>query len=385
MAAGDDVRARHPWLEPCQDLIGATLIATCIAANVALAFAFARGAIGWAPTIVLAALAQSILHEVEHDLIHGCYFLKRFGPGAVNAALAAVYACRLSTINPWSRRRLHVNHHVASGTKADLEERAITNGQPWGPFRLLVTGDNALAVLLRPMASLRELRDYVRTLPEADPEVNPDSYLRARAILLALNAGGYIPGGVLHYGLWYAFLADAVVKAAFGGAGILGVGTAAFTIARVYAAAFGAPNFLRTFCLHFVSSNVHYVGIGRGDVLNQTQVLTTPLFWPFQLFCFNFGGTHAIHHFVVRDTFYIRQAIASTVLPVMKANGVRFNDLGTFARANRLPPADAKKVACFVAVFFFFFFVCREFFFLFRGATRAAFPFAPLFFFVLLG
>jgi len=40
---------------------------------------------------------------------------------------------------------------------------------------------------------------------------------------------------------------------------------------------------------------------------------------------------------VVRDPFYIRQAIAPRVLPIMKAHGVRFNDLGTFWRANRVP------------------------------------------------
>jgi fatty acid desaturase len=339
---GDALRARHPWLEPAQDAIGAALIAVCVATNVAVAVGFAKGAVGWPVAIVVAAFAQSILHEIEHDLIHGCYFLKRFGPSSVNAALAVVYACRLSTINPWSRRKLHINHHVASGTRADLEERAITNGQPWGPFRLLLTGDNALAVALRPMASLREFRDYVRTLPEADAVTNPKHYLRVRAVLLAYNAGGYFPFGAAHYGAWYAFLVDAALKAAGLPAGLLGAGTAAAAAARVYAAAFAAPNFMRTFCLHFVSSNVHYVGIGRGDVMNQTQVLTSPIFYPFQLFCFNFGGTHAIHHFVVRDPFYIRQAIAGRVLPVMRANGVRFNDFGTFARANRLPGADAK-------------------------------------------
>ena len=340
VAAGDDLRSRHPWLEPAQDAIGLALILGGIAINVGVAVAFARGAIGWLPSILIAAFVQSILHEVEHDLIHGCYFLRRCGPAAVNAALAAVYTCRLSTINPWSRRKLHINHHVASGTKADLEERAITNGQPWSLVRLLLTGDNALAVMLRPMASLRELRDYVRTVPEADPCVNPAGFLAARSRMLIANAGGYVPGGVIHYGIWYAALVDAAATAAgvalFGAPGVLGGGGVA-AFARIYAAAFGAPNFLRTFCLHFISSNVHYVGIGRGDVLNQTQVLTTPLLAPFQAFCFNFGGTHAIHHFVVRDTFYIRQAIAPTVLPVMRANGVRFNDLGTFARANRLP------------------------------------------------
>lgn len=34
------------------------------------------------------------------------------------------------------------------------------------------------------------------------------------------------------------------------------------------------PNLLRTFCLHFISSNIHYHGdVAEGDVLRQTQVI----------------------------------------------------------------------------------------------------------------
>ncbi|RZL06584.1 MAG: hypothetical protein EOP40_17435, partial [Rubrivivax sp.] len=57
--------------------------------------------------------------------------------------------------------------------------------------------------------------------------------------------------------------------------------------------------------------------------------------WPFQLFCCNFGSTHAIHHFVVKEPFYVRQLTAPVAHRVMREAGVRFNDLGTFARANR--------------------------------------------------
>ena len=67
----------------------------------------------------------------------------------------------------------------------------------------------------------------------------------------------------------------------------------------------------------------------------QTQVLNAKRFLPFQLFCFNFGSTHGIHHFVVGEPFYIRQLTAADAHKVMRENGVLFNDLGTFARANR--------------------------------------------------
>lgn len=96
------------------------------------------------------------------------------------------------------------------------------------------------------------------------------------------------------------------------------------------------PNVLRTFCLHFVSSNMHYYGdIEAGNVIQQTQVLNPWWLWPLQAFCFNFGSTHGIHHFVVKEPFYIRQLTAPVAHKVMAEMGVRFNDFGTFGRANR--------------------------------------------------
>ncbi|HRB93025.1 MAG TPA: hypothetical protein PLT17_06445 [Chitinophagales bacterium] len=90
------------------------------------------------------------------------------------------------------------------------------------------------------------------------------------------------------------------------------------------------------YCLHFITSNMHYYGdVEAGNIMQQTQVLNKWYFIPFQLFCFNFGSTHAIHHFVVNETFYIRQLTATKAHSVMREQGVRFNDLGTFTRANR--------------------------------------------------
>ena len=101
------------------------------------------------------------------------------------------------------------------------------------------------------------------------------------------------------------------------------------------------PNVLRSFCLHFVSSNMHYYGDVEDDnVIQQTQVLNPWWLAPFQLFCFNFGSTHAIHHFVVKEPFYIRQWTAPQAHAVMRAMGVRFNDFGSFTRANRWARAD---------------------------------------------
>jgi hypothetical protein len=96
------------------------------------------------------------------------------------------------------------------------------------------------------------------------------------------------------------------------------------------------PNMIRSFCLHFVSSNMHYFGdVQKGNFLRQCQVWTAWWMWPFQLFCFNFGSTHAIHHFIVGEPFYVRQLTARRAHQIMRDNGVRFNDYGSFRRANR--------------------------------------------------
>jgi fatty acid desaturase len=111
-----------------------------------------------------------------------------------------------------------------------------------------------------------------------------------------------------------------------------------------------APNVLRSFCLNFVSSNMHYYGdVTAGNVFEQTQVLDDVRLLPLQLFCFNFGSTHAIHHFVPSEPFYVRQWTAPAVHQVMRDNGVPFNDLGTFRRANRRGAQNGAKPATVTA------------------------------------
>jgi hypothetical protein len=58
-----------------------------------------------------------------------------------------------------------------------------------------------------------------------------------------------------------------------------------------------------------------------------------------------------IHHFAVQYPFYMRLWISKEALPLMRANGVRFNDFEAVRRANRWYPApvhgqlDAKAAA----------------------------------------
>jgi fatty acid desaturase len=211
------------------------------------------------------------------------------------------------------RRTLHLLHHETSGTERDLEERGITNGVPWSLKRLLM--------LVDPLASV------VGNAPH-DP--------RVRRYILRKAARAYLPLGWLALAIWYAFLVLSAVALATGAT------PSGYRVVTALTVVWIGPNVLRVACLHFVSSNMHYYGdVEEGNVIEQTQVLNRWFLAPLQLFCCNFGSTHGIHHFVPGDPFYIRQLTARAAHPVMRANGVRFNDLGTFRRSNRLEPLEA--------------------------------------------
>lgn len=336
LEAGNALRARHPWLEKHQNAIGMGIFLLSSAAIVATAAAYYLGTLAWYVVIPVAAFFMSLLHELEHDLIHSMYFRKnKFWNDFM---LAGVWLFRPSTINPFVRRRLHIHHHKVSGTESDIEERGITNGERWGLKRLLMTGDNMLAVFLRPL----ETRKMVKAFVKAQGDISSEE----KKQIIRENVTGYFPLGNLNYLIWHGFIVYHAGSFLLGLAGVtftlpaLAQGALAFV--NFFAITISAPNALRTFCLHFVSSNMHYYGdVEKGNIVQQCQVWTTPWAIPLHLFCFNFAGTHAIHHFVVRDPFYIRQWIAPGLYPLLRENGVRFNDFGTFKRSNRMHPVAA--------------------------------------------
>ncbi|MGA8138451.1 MAG: fatty acid desaturase [Pseudomonas gingeri] len=316
MARGVELRRRYPLLNH-QDALGTGILAFALAGMIGSAVLYVDGYLaGWA-CLLLNAFFASLTHELEHDLIHSMYFRKQRVPH--NLMLALVWLARPSTINPWIRRHLHLNHHKVSGTEADMEERAITNGEPWGIARLLMVGDNVMSSLIRMLRAKTWTHKFS---------------------ILKRTLRVYAPLALLHWGAWYVFLG---FHAANGIAGLLGSSIdwsthtlAVMQVIDIAVVVIIGPNVLRTFCLHFVSSNMHYYGdLEAGNVIQQTQVLNPWWLWPLQAFCFNFGSTHGIHHFVVKEPFYIRQMTASVAHEVMAEMGVRFNDFGTFGRANR--------------------------------------------------
>ena len=257
------------------------------------------GVLAWWACLLANAFFASLTHELEHDLIHSMYFRKQRVPH--NLMMALVWLARPSTINPWVRRHLHLNHHKVSGSEQDMEERAITNGEQWGLARLLMVGDNMMS-------------SFIRWLRASNP--------KHRRLILTRTLKVYAPLGLLNWGTWYVFLGFHLIDfaAAALGAPVTWSATTLSVMALVNIAVvvLVGPNVLRTFCLHFVSSNMHYYGdVEAGNVIQQTQVLNPWWLWPLQAFCFNFGSTHGIHHFVVKEPFYVRQWTAKEAHAVM--------------------------------------------------------------------
>lgn len=322
IAIGDDFRARHPRIARNQDAIGLAIFIVSVIGVVADSVLYLTGTIAWWVCIPLTAFWLSILHELEHDLIHWMYFRTR--RWVHHVMMFGVWFLRPSTVNPWIRRRWHLHHHDVSGTESDLEEQAITNGVRWGSYRLLSLFDGVLGQYVKPWRLRGLVKEFVAAQARDEDE---------KRKLTAITFSAYIPLGLVHYTAWHGFLGLAVYDL-FGGH--VAWSSPVLEVLTGFVVILVAPNVLREFCLRFVSSNMHYFGdVEAHNILKQTQVWTAKRMWLFQAFCFNFGGTHAIHHFVIRDPFYLRQAIARDCLEVLRKEGVRFNDFGTFKRANR--------------------------------------------------
>ena len=96
------------------------------------------------------------------------------------------------------------------------------------------------------------------------------------------------------------------------------------------------PNFIRQLSLNIIASYCHYYGdIPKHNVYYQNQVLNHWCLLPLHIFCFNFGATHIIHHFVTNQPFYIRQWLAPKATQELIKHGIRENDFGVVTRNNR--------------------------------------------------
>lgn len=326
----EDLKLRYPILKN-QNAIGFAIFITAILIALTLGYLWIIGIVPTWLLIISNAFLFGILHELEHDLIHFMYFKNNVI--VHNLMLFMVWILRPLTLNPWFRRTLHFHHHRFSGTLHDIEERGVTNGEKWSLKRLIFTPDLIIGNLLR----LRNLFSDIKK------EVNNGNLKNETAHKIKLSGFlGLIPFTILSHIILYIFSADILISFLNNSfktsivfpeflKNILDTKWIYYSIFIIL-----IPNLLRQFSLHLITSNLHYFGdVEKGNVIEQTQVLNIWWTYPLQLFCFFFGWTHAIHHFVVNETFYIRHITRKKAHEILKENGIRFNDLGTFRRANR--------------------------------------------------
>lgn len=305
------LRAAHPWLAR-QDAIGALCFLGSLAAMAAVAALHLRGALSPWLAAPLMALPLSVLHELEHDLIHGLYF--RRSPRAQDLLFLVIWLCKLS-IDPWIRRDLHLRHHRRSGQIDDIEERLIGLGVPFGLERIaLCLPIGGLLCAPGILRDVRKARREERARHPAEPPARRGPRKGPSPVLIALDA-----------------VVILVLPAVAAGGAMAGWTWAAAVLVLLV-----APNVLRHFCLALMSSYSHYYGdIAPNDVFVQNQILSHWALYPLQLFCFGFGSTHVLHHYVVDQPFYLRQMVAPAAHREMARLGVRVNDAGVVARANR--------------------------------------------------
>lgn len=327
-ATYDNLKEKYPILR-LQNLLGFLIFIMAIVITSVMGYLWWIEIVPAWLLIIVNAFVFGVLHELEHDLLHWMYF--RNNKIVHNAMLLVVWMKRPLTINPWIRRQLHYHHHKYSGTVHDVEERGVTNGEKWSIWRFILTADLFVGGLVRVRSMFKDIRNEVNA---GRLKIDLGNRLKRNAVV------GLIPITVIAHVIVYIFglniLLDFLnVKFSTGLLFPLWL-KSVLVILKPYIYIILLPNVLRQFCLHFITSNIHYFAdIEDGNVIEQTQVLNVWWTFPAQLFSFFFGWTHAIHHFVVQETFYNRHFTRKKAHAIMKKYGVRFNDLGTFSRANR--------------------------------------------------
>ena len=278
-------RDNNPWTKH-QDAIGLIILLLTLGF---IGFSIGCWHYGLLPTwgmVITLAFLTSILHELEHDLIHELYFKK--SPVIYHLMMLGIYIPRPICLNPWFRKYWHHFHHQHSGMPFDVEERGITNGDKLNLFRLLLLPDLLLLGAIRFPWLKKEIK--------AEKEKGTLSEKDLKMINKTLRFG-LLPLGIPLTLMWYAYaLGNIMHWCGFEIRSLLTYSDAVHWIMMIFV----LPNLIRQFALHFISSNMHYFGdIEHGNIVQQVQIFKPWWSYPFQLFCFFFGVTHAIHHFWV--------------------------------------------------------------------------------------
>jgi len=304
------IRAKYSWLQ-YQDTIGLLALVVPLLVIATTMYLYVAGSIHWALTVPLIAMSVSIIHELEHDLIHNMYF--RRNPQFKDTVYYIIWCCKMLN-SPWKRAVNHLRHHVVSGQRTDTEERSLGIGLSFLSVRtavlffpLLITLTINMCRKHAPLPDNVLRKFYYAVIPYSIMQ-----FMAANALRLHMGwtFGAFDPVFMLPQWIW--------------------------TFSSYVGVLVILPHMLRQCSINFITTSCHYYGdIPNQNVFYQNQVLDHWIFLPLHLFCFNFGATHIIHHFVPSQPFYIRQMISRRVIREMEQRGIRRNDLGVWRRKNR--------------------------------------------------
>jgi hypothetical protein len=307
------IRQTYPFLKH-QDLIGATLFTSSLLLISLFSYLYICNYLSAIYTIVLIAFPLSILHELEHDIIHNLYFKNH--RWFQNVMFLFIWIAKLHSL-PWYRRQLHLKHHLLSGQTNDAEERLIGLG--------LAADYKRMAVSIHPFGGLLISEEIGKDAKYLDVVTMKIKNAPMALIFLFITRTFLIYNFLF---LVYSYLGYDIET-------MNGIKTF-YPIIHNLAICLCFPNLIRQGCLVLMSNSCHYYGdIPLNTVFYQNQILDSWFVFPFQLLCCNFGATHIIHHYVVSQPFYIRHLTGRAVKDMMVKLGVRNNDLGILWRSNR--------------------------------------------------
>eukprot|EP01027_Heterolobosea_sp_BB2_P025276 GEZU01038787.1.p1 GENE.GEZU01038787.1~~GEZU01038787.1.p1 ORF type:complete len:373 (-),score=133.48 GEZU01038787.1:249-1367(-) len=317
----DNLRKKYTWLRH-QNILGLSWFLVSLFAMVIVSYLYLRRMLHWGLSIPLIAIALSIFHELEHDLIHNLYFK---GRKWVQDLMFLTIWISKGHLNPWYRRWIHLRHHNNSGSRQDIEERLIGIGQPVGYKRIIAT--------FHPLGSTFFFADIKKDNPDFNSTYTTLMSLPVMGVFIAF----------IHLFHEYLRLQYGITFGAYDWVNLLPAW--GWPIVRDVAVLWVLPNTLRQACLNLMATYSHYFDdVPVRNVYYQNQILNHWALLPFNLFCFNFGSTHIIHHYVTDQPFYLRQMLASAAHAEIIKQGARHNDIGIVLRNNRFGDGKTKIV-----------------------------------------
>lgn len=301
------LRKKHTFLKH-QTEIGFGLWLGSILWVLGNAWLYSRGFLSAYAAVPLTAFPLSILHEIEHDIIHKQYFPSNRMMQDILLFFIWIFKAG-HELSPYVRRGLHLHHHKRSGQVDDIEERLIGLGLESNLFKILLAFFPSLGIVVAyaPGWGIYETTGWSLIPKGVWTKEKFEFYCSALLINTPLLLGYLSYCGYE----WASFLLVTWV----------------------------GPNILRHACLVLLSSYSHYAladdSTSTKDITLQNQILNHWSLYPLQLFCCNFGAEHILHHYVIHQPFYIRHWCRVKAWKVMEENGVRKNDFGILWRGNR--------------------------------------------------